>query len=96
MTTNFSILEAAGITVSEFARLAGVSRPTASGWINGHRDPHPWIAERVDRLLGSIHKAVSANALPVYRPAKSRDLTDQIHQILREHPADIAGDDPST
>lgn len=84
MQIDFSIVEKAGISVSEFARLANVNRSTASLWINNRVQPHVYIHDRIAELVSRIQAAVDTGRLPIYRPAKPADLSGKINNILMD------------
>lgn len=68
------LLSAAGIGVSAFAKLAGISRVTASLWVNGHTKPHALHAARIEELLARIRQRVSTCELPLPPgPVATRD-----------------------
>ncbi len=77
-------LAAAGINVSEFARLCGVTRVTASTWVNKRHAPHHYLRDRVAKLLALIVDATEAGALPVPNdPSSSREARmKQVKQAL--------------
>lgn len=62
---NFSIIKEAGISVSDFARIANVSRVTVSLWVNGKILPHRLHIKKINQLLVSIEKALDAQMLPI-------------------------------
>lgn len=59
------LLKAAKIGVGEFAKLAGVSRVTASLWANDHAKPHPLHEVKINALWDSIANAVKDGKLPL-------------------------------
>ena len=54
----------AQMTIDELAYAAGVSRVTASKWVNNRSKPHALIRKRISRLLGRIRVAVDEGKLP--------------------------------
>jgi hypothetical protein len=70
MTTNsmptFDAAEmrAAGLTPQVLGRLIGISRVTASYWLNGHRQPHPLLRRKVVLLLDGVRREVQIGSLP--------------------------------
>lgn len=56
---------ASGLTVADFARLMGVARQTASGWVNGHHMPCQILGPRYYALLDLIYAEVEAGRLPL-------------------------------
>lgn len=47
------------------AALLGVSRVTASLWLNGHGEPHVLIRKKVDALAELVSKAIESRSLPI-------------------------------
>jgi DNA-binding transcriptional regulator YdaS (Cro superfamily) len=62
---NFDIVKQAGITPGIVARLVGVSRVTASQWVNGHAKPHKLLESRVAEFLAIVAAGVEQKLLPV-------------------------------
>jgi hypothetical protein len=54
----------AGLTPQVLGRLLGISRVTASYWLNGHRQPHPLLRQRIVILLDGVRREVQIGALP--------------------------------
>lgn len=67
----------AGITVDELAHLAGVSRTTASKWINGRSAPHYLIQDRVEAMLARLHARIISKHLPL--PGESMNDRIMVH-----------------
>jgi hypothetical protein len=82
---DFDICKQAGIGSTILARLANVSRVTASLWINGHARPHRLLASRITTLLRCIRMAVEANELPLVLVEDTATQLDRIHNILVKH-----------
>lgn len=57
-------VERAQLTIDELAYAAGVSRVTASKWVNGRSKPHALIRKRTLQLLRRINDAVESGELP--------------------------------
>ena len=55
----------AGLRPKHLAPILGVSRVTASIWLNGHGQPHVLIRKKVDALAELVSKAVAARKLPI-------------------------------
>ncbi len=80
----FSVFYRAGIGPGVLAKLMGVSRVTASQWVNGHAEPHRLLKERVDSLLTKVNYAVSHGRLPLATyPGRAR-LFEAISKVLSE------------
>ena len=59
------VAKASGLTVGELAVLLGVSRVTASNWINERSSPHTLHAARVAEIWKRIAQAVIDRDLPL-------------------------------
>lgn len=59
------IAKASQLTVGELAKLLGVSRVTASNWINERSRPHSLHAARVAEIWERIERAVEERDLPL-------------------------------
>lgn len=59
------IAKASQLTVGELAKLLGVSRVTASNWINDKSRPHALHAERVAEIWERIARAIVDGDLPL-------------------------------
>lgn len=55
----------AGLRPKHLAPILGVSRVTASIWLNGHGEPHVLIRKKVDVLAELVSKAIKARKLPI-------------------------------
>lgn len=55
----------AGLRPKHLAPILGVSRVTASIWLNGHGQPHVLIRKKVDALAELVSKALAARKLPI-------------------------------
>lgn len=64
---NFGVIKEAGISVSDFARIANVSRVTVSLWVNGKILPHRLHIKKINQLLLSIEGALEDKTLPIPR-----------------------------
>lgn len=79
----------AGLYVADIARLMGVSRQSASGWANGHHQPHRFLMTRFQRLLDLVDAEVEAGRLPLPATAtraRRRALTAYLLERLNEQP----------
>lgn len=56
---------AAGITIDELAYLCGVSRTTASKWVNCRSSPHSLVRNKVEQRLVQLNAACAEKALPL-------------------------------
>ena len=62
---NFELVTQAGLTQGEFAGLCGVDRVTINLWMNGHRQPHRLLDDRVRGVLSVLAYAIDNGFLPV-------------------------------
>ncbi len=61
----FEVLKTAGVSVTDFAKIAGVSRVSVSHWVNGKMNPHKLHASKIQLLLDAMQKAVDTEELPI-------------------------------
>lgn len=76
------LLKKAGVGVGEFAKLAGVSRVTASLWINGHAAPHTLHKDKIDRLWVAISNAMVENQLPLSGKLTKADRAVKLAEVV--------------
>jgi len=69
---DYSILQAAGITQTDFAELCGVSRVTVNLWVKGKMRPHRYLREQVEVVLDQLQSALAKKRLPITRPPGGR------------------------
>jgi transcriptional regulator with XRE-family HTH domain len=81
----FKPLTAAKLRQSEVAKLVGVHRSTVCLWMNGHSSPHPYIADRVHKLLDAVRQCVDTEDLPAPRSIGPRERGDYIRKALERH-----------
>lgn len=62
---NFETAVEAGLKPRHVTRLLNVSRVTASNWLRGVTQPHPFIQEKAQELLDAVSAALEDGALPV-------------------------------
>lgn len=79
------LLKKAEIGVSEFAKLAGVSRVTASLWINGHAAPHQLHKEKIERLWVAISIACGDCTLPLGGKVPKEDRAAKLAEVIAAH-----------
>ena len=79
---DFSALQTAKITQSEFASLVGVSRITINLWVRGKANPNRFIADRVTEILGAAKDALESGSLPVARSVAKDKRLDTLKEIL--------------
>lgn len=82
---DFSVIDRSGITQSQFAALAGVSRVTVNTWVRAKFQPRGHIRERVHKLVLLLHDAINEGTLPVAvadRRKESEAVLDKIKARL--------------
>ena len=62
-TLDFSVIERAGLTQSEFAKLVNVTRVTVNHWVNGGR-PSNFLKNVVAGYLEDLQIAIDKELLP--------------------------------
>jgi len=60
-----NVVRDTGITIDELAHLCGVSRTTASKWVNKRSAPHTLIADRVHAMMRRLLAAYDHKSLPL-------------------------------
>lgn len=63
--TALETFKKAGLRPKHLAPILGVSRVTASIWLNGHGEPHVLLKKKVDALAALVSKAIEARKLPI-------------------------------
>jgi hypothetical protein len=81
---NFEPLKTAGITPGTLAKLLGVSRVTASQWMNGHANPHKLLTNRVERFLRMVALALEHKLLPLPAYPGRKNVFPSISSALVE------------
>lgn len=79
---DYEIVKKTGIGVGVFAKLVGVSRVTASAWINGKAKPHELRQQQVGELLGKLARLHARGLLPLPKTRSERSA------LIRELLAD--------
>jgi hypothetical protein len=59
------LVASTGLKPKHIAHLFGVSRFTATSWLNGSRQPHRYLADEVLSFMAGIREAVAAKELPI-------------------------------
>lgn len=78
----FDVVKQAEIKPHELARLIGVSRVTASMWLNGHTNPHKLLEAKVQKVLDAVRRALDEDQLPAPRGLTGEDRRNYIHAAL--------------
>lgn len=90
-----AIVRHTGITIDELAYLCGVSRTTASKWVNKRSTPHVLIAKKVREVLHDLSVAYINETLPLRRASDRIKVKDALlHQNgkRRRQPAYVRRD----
>lgn len=62
---DFSIIERAGLTQTQYAELVGVTRVTVNFWVRAKVRPRDIVRSRIALANAALEKAVEAGELPV-------------------------------
>lgn len=81
----FETAKTAGLRPSDISKLLGVHRVTVSLWFNGHKQPHHFLTDKVNRLLGAIDRAVDAGALPVPADKTGEERAAYLRTVVHRH-----------
>lgn len=81
----FDVVKQAGISVSDFARIAGVSRVSASQWMNGKVSPHVLHRRKIEQLLAAIKAGVDSEEFPVPGGLTSAQRLKRVKQVIVQH-----------
>lgn len=94
MILNFEVIQAAGITAGDLARIveipkpyggvATISRTTAFNWTRGSQ-PSSFATEYVARLLTAIQTAVKEKKLPLKIGTKRTERTDRLKAVISQY-----------
>ncbi len=74
----------AGLGARHIAKLVGVSRVTASLWLNGHCKPHVLLQEKVNLLAESIAGALASGKLPIPLGVSKSDQVKYLDDLFSE------------
>ena len=93
---DFTILAKAGITPGIAAKLVGVSRVTASQWVNGHASPHRLLGNKVHEFLRLVKLALEQKLLPLASYPGRHNVMTEISKALVKAAKDQAGEQTAT
>jgi hypothetical protein len=82
---NFETVVEAGIKPRHVTRLLNVSRVTASNWLRGVTQPHPFIQEKAQALLDAVDAAVEDGVLPVPHQLPQDEKSVKTLSIVRSY-----------
>ncbi len=74
---DLTLIERAGLSQSEAARLLGVSRVSVHHWVSGRRYPHRMVQRRVALFLSLLKDAIGAGELPGALATIPKNQTDE-------------------
>lgn len=77
------LFKATGLRVTEFAKLAKVSRVTVNNWLKQVNQPSVHLAQRIENMMRVFRSAVNSGDLPVKETGKAR--FPAIVAVLRKH-----------
>lgn len=66
------------------ARLVGVSRVTASLWLNGHCKPHVLLQEKVNLLAVKVADALASGKLPIPEGVSKSEEVKHLNTLFPE------------
>lgn len=75
---------AAGLRPKHLSPILGISRVTASIWLNGHGNPHVLLHKKVANLAHLVSKAVDSGKLPIPADVSKSDEVKYLQTILSE------------
>jgi DNA-binding XRE family transcriptional regulator len=87
---DFSIVNRAGLTQSEFAHLCGVSRVSVCLWMNGHASPHHLHDGNIIRVLRALEHGVASRLFPVNVPRGDSCRAASVHDAYQASIAALA------
>lgn len=79
-----SLLEEAGLSLSDYARLLGVSRVTIHSWSKGKANPHKLLANKNNKLMSAVTAAVALGDLPLLDVPRSERMS-KLKGVLVRH-----------
>jgi transcriptional regulator with XRE-family HTH domain len=80
---DFSIVEKAGLTQTEFANLVEVNRITVNNWVRGRTNPHKIWHDRCRKQLGLLRAAVKLKLLPGDLPKPGKNVAEERARKIR-------------
>jgi DNA-binding XRE family transcriptional regulator len=66
-----TMLRNAGMSLSDYARLLGVTRVTIHSWSHGRSQPHKLLREKNEELMSAVTRATDAGELPLKGVSRS-------------------------
>ena len=88
---DFSVIDKAGVSKTEFAKLMRTSRTTVHSWMGGGGS-HAMISTRLRRVLSTMERAVKAGRLPLKGAVARKDRVPAITKILKEISTEASAD----
>ncbi len=82
----FSTFHKAGLQTRHLVKFVGVSRITASRWLNDHGiEPHPQLIGKVSRFLNLVKQAYDAGELPFPPNIAKSDENNYLTGLFRKY-----------
>lgn len=81
----FDILKPAKVSVTDFAKIAGVSRVTVSQWVNGRMKPHRLHQSKIEKLISAIEQAVENKELPIPAGMEKTASLKRVKQVILKY-----------
>lgn len=80
---DFSVIEKAGLTQSEAAKLLQANRVTVNNWVRGRSNPHVMWHDRVNALLTLLKAAIRLKQLPGKLPPPNKNNSAERSKMIR-------------
>lgn len=80
-----SLFKEAGLGPTDISRFTGVSRVTASSWMNFRTSPSSLVAEKLQKLIDATERALDAGDLPLPYEVSRRERGQIVQSILNSH-----------
>lgn len=94
MILDFEVIQTAGLTAGDLARVVEIPKPyggvttisrtTAFNWTRGSQ-PSAYAMEYAVKLLDAINKAVEKKELPLSIGTKRKERTDRLKAVLAKY-----------
>lgn len=82
---DFAALKKTGVTQTEFAAIAGVSRVTVSNWTRNEAEVHDARKPKIARLLDILSKAHADGKLPLPQPTPRANRLLEIKKVIASY-----------
>lgn len=85
----FEILKPAKVSITDFAKIAGVSRVAVSQWVNGRMNPHRLHQAKIKLIINAMENAVAAKELPLPAGLDRLSAFRRMKQVVLQHVVEI-------